>query len=79
MALALGDLPLALAQAAGYMASTGTPTADYLELLAARAAQILLVCIFIDGSACLLPGMKLGPWAGCCGLRRRRACFSARV
>ena len=41
VAAALGDLPLALAQAAGYMAGTGTPAAEYLELLAARAAQVL--------------------------------------
>ena len=41
VAQALGDLPLALAQAAGYMAGTGTPAAEYLDLLAARAAQIL--------------------------------------
>jgi len=41
VAQALGDLPLALAQAAGYMAGTGTLPAEYLDLLAARAAQIL--------------------------------------
>ena len=41
VAAALGDLPLALAQAAGYMAGTGTPAAEYLDLLAARAAQVL--------------------------------------
>ena len=41
VAQALGDLPLALAQAAGYMAGTGTPAGEYLELLAARAAQVL--------------------------------------
>jgi hypothetical protein len=38
---ALGDLPLALAQAAGYMEDTGTPAAEYLGVLATRAAQIL--------------------------------------
>jgi hypothetical protein len=37
----LGDLPLAIAQAAGYMADTGTPAGDYLGLLAVRAAEIL--------------------------------------
>ena len=37
----LGDLPLALAQAAGYMTATGTPAGEYLELLAARAGQVL--------------------------------------
>ncbi len=41
VAQALGDLPLALAQAAGYMAATGMSAAEYLDLLAARAAQIL--------------------------------------
>jgi len=41
VAAALGDLPLALAQAAGYMTSTGTPAAEYLGLLAARAGQVL--------------------------------------
>jgi TIR domain/NB-ARC domain len=41
VAAALGDLPLALAQAAGYMAGTGTPAAEYVDLLAARAAQVL--------------------------------------
>ena len=30
----LGDLPLAMAQAAGYMADTGTPAADTSSLLA---------------------------------------------
>ena len=41
VAQALGDLPLALAQAAGYMTATGTSAAEYLDLLAARAAQIM--------------------------------------
>ena len=41
VAQALGDLPLALAQTAGYMAGTGTPAGEYLDLLAARAAQVL--------------------------------------
>jgi hypothetical protein len=38
---ALGDLPLALAQAAGYMADTGMPADSYLSLMQARAAEIL--------------------------------------
>ena len=37
----LGDLPLALAQAAGFMAETGMPAAQYLELLQTRAGQLL--------------------------------------
>ena len=41
VAAALGDLPLAIAQAAGYMTGTGTAAAEYLDLLAARAGQIL--------------------------------------
>jgi hypothetical protein len=38
---ALGDLPLAVAQAAGYMAETGMSAAEYTGLLASRAAEIL--------------------------------------
>ena len=38
---AVGDLPLALAQAAGYMTSTGTSVGAYLDLLDARAAQVM--------------------------------------
>lgn len=38
---ALGDLPLALAQAVGYMADTGMPIDSYLNLLQSRAAEIL--------------------------------------
>jgi hypothetical protein len=41
VAQALGDLPLALAQAAAYMAGTGMAAGEYLDLLAARAAQLL--------------------------------------
>lgn len=41
VARALGDLPLAIAQAAGFMADTGISAAEYLELLAVRAAEIL--------------------------------------
>jgi hypothetical protein len=37
----LGDLPLALAQAAGFMAETGAAAAEYLDLLRTRAAQLL--------------------------------------
>jgi len=37
----LGDLPLAIAQAAGFMAETGTPAAQYLELLGTQAGQLL--------------------------------------
>jgi hypothetical protein len=41
VASALGDLPLAIAQAAGFMADTGIPAAEYLGLLAVRAEGIL--------------------------------------
>jgi hypothetical protein len=37
----LGDLPLALAQAAGFMAETGIAAAQYLELLQTQAGQLL--------------------------------------
>ena len=37
----LGDLPLAIAQAAGFMAETGMPAAQYLDLLRTRAAKLL--------------------------------------
>ena len=41
VAAAVDDLPLALAQAAGYMTSTGTPVGAYLDLLGTRAAQVM--------------------------------------
>ena len=41
LAAELGDLPLGIAQAAGYLASTGMPAGAYLNLLATRAAEIL--------------------------------------
>lgn len=41
VAAAVGDLPLALAQAAGYMTSTGTSADAYLDLLGTRAAQVM--------------------------------------
>jgi hypothetical protein len=37
----LGDLPLAVAQAAGFMAETGMPAVRFLDLLATRARQLL--------------------------------------
>jgi len=37
----LGDLPLAVAQAAGFMAETGMPAPQYLGLLRTRAGQLL--------------------------------------
>jgi tetratricopeptide (TPR) repeat protein len=40
LAEALGDLPLALAQAASYIESTGTPMAMYLELFETRRADL---------------------------------------
>ncbi|MBV9013736.1 MAG: tetratricopeptide repeat protein [Pseudonocardiales bacterium] len=41
VAEALGDLPLALAQAAAYLADTATGVQDYLRLLAERTTQLL--------------------------------------
>jgi transcriptional regulator with XRE-family HTH domain len=41
LAAELGDLPLAIAQAAGFMVSTGTPASHYLALLQTRAGQLL--------------------------------------
>jgi Tetratricopeptide repeat/NB-ARC domain len=41
VAAALGDLPLAVAQAAATMADTGMPAGEYTGLLATRAAEIL--------------------------------------
>ena len=38
---ALGDLPLAIAQAAGFMADAGIPAREYTGLLAVRATEIL--------------------------------------
>jgi tetratricopeptide (TPR) repeat protein len=41
LAAPLGDLPLALAQAAGYLAATGTSAARYVDLLRTQATQLL--------------------------------------
>ncbi len=41
VATALGDLPLALAQAGAHLADTATPVPDYLTLLAERTTQLL--------------------------------------
>jgi Domain of unknown function (DUF4062)/Tetratricopeptide repeat/NB-ARC domain len=41
LAAELGDLPLAVAQAAGFMTETGMPAAEYLDLLATRAGKLL--------------------------------------
>jgi transcriptional regulator with XRE-family HTH domain len=41
LAAELGDLPLAIAQAAGFIADTGTPPSQYLDLLRTRAGQLL--------------------------------------
>jgi transcriptional regulator with XRE-family HTH domain len=41
LAAELGDLPLAIAQAAGFMAHTGTQASQYLGLLQTRAGQLL--------------------------------------
>jgi hypothetical protein len=41
VAAAVGDLPLAVAQAASYMAPTGISGADYVQMVEGRAADIL--------------------------------------
>jgi transcriptional regulator with XRE-family HTH domain len=41
LAAELGDLPLAIAQAAGFMADTGMPADEFLVLLRTRAGQLL--------------------------------------
>ena len=41
LAAQLGDLPLAIAQAAGFMTETGMPAAQYLDLLQTQAGQLL--------------------------------------
>jgi hypothetical protein len=41
LAEALGDLPLALAQAAGFLAETGMPVDHYLQLLTTRTEELL--------------------------------------
>jgi transcriptional regulator with XRE-family HTH domain len=41
LAAELGDLPLAIAQAAGFMADTGMTAGEFLVLLATRAGQLL--------------------------------------
>ena len=41
LAAELGDLPLAIAQAAGVIGDAGLPTAEYLTLLRTRAGQLL--------------------------------------
>jgi tetratricopeptide (TPR) repeat protein len=41
LAQALGDLPLALAQAAGFLVETGMPVEHYLRLLDSRAEELL--------------------------------------
>ena len=41
LAAELGDLPLAIAQAAGFMADTGMAADEFAELLATRAGQLL--------------------------------------
>lgn len=55
LAAELGDLPLAVAQAASYMAESGTPAAEYLGLLKTRAARIL-----DEGQMLAYPGTLAG-------------------
>ncbi|MFC6089907.1 FxSxx-COOH system tetratricopeptide repeat protein [Saccharothrix lopnurensis] len=48
LAEALGDLPLAVAQAAAWRVETGMPAAEYLELLAEKQLELLDVTTTLD-------------------------------
>jgi tetratricopeptide (TPR) repeat protein len=48
LAEALGDLPLAIAQAAAWRAETGMPADEYLELLAEKQVELLDVATAVD-------------------------------
>lgn len=48
LAEALGDLPLAIAQAAAWRAETGMPASEYLELLADKELELLDVATTVD-------------------------------
>ncbi|WP_197043377.1 FxSxx-COOH system tetratricopeptide repeat protein [Saccharothrix sp. NRRL B-16314] len=48
LAEALGDLPLAVAQAAAWRVETGMPAAEYLELLAEKQLELLNVTTTLD-------------------------------
>ncbi|XVS66993.1 FxSxx-COOH system tetratricopeptide repeat protein [Actinosynnema sp. CA-299493] len=48
LAQALGDLPLAIAQAAAWRVETGMPAAEYLELLAEKQLELLDVTTTLD-------------------------------
>jgi tetratricopeptide (TPR) repeat protein len=48
LAEALGDLPLAIEQAAAWRAATGMPAAEYLELLEEKTAELLQVARPLD-------------------------------
>ncbi|WP_367129549.1 FxSxx-COOH system tetratricopeptide repeat protein [Saccharothrix sp. HUAS TT1] len=48
LAKALGDLPLAVAQAAAWRVETGMPAAEYLELLAEKQLELLNVTTTLD-------------------------------
>jgi tetratricopeptide (TPR) repeat protein len=59
IANALGDLPLALAQAAGLMAETGMSAADYLSELTGQAGIVLAESPPIGYSATLAAALRL--------------------
>ncbi len=70
LAAQLRDLPLAVAQAAGFMAQIGTPTGQYLELL--RMPHLLAASLATTGN----PRLR---WTAChaCGYLRARGDTSA--
>ena len=55
LAEGLGDLPLAVVQAASYMAESGMPAAEYRQLVETRAA-----CILNEGQVVAYPGTLAG-------------------
>jgi hypothetical protein len=62
----LGDLPLALAQTAVFLAETGMPAGQYADLIGTRAAQ--LMC---EGRPCAARTRPQPNWPGCARSRPR--------
>jgi len=59
VATALGDLPLAVGQACAFLAETGMAVAEYLQLLEARAAEVLAQGVPVSYSASLAASYQL--------------------
>ena len=76
LAAELGDLPLAAAQAAGYLEQTGLPSADYLRRFRTHRADLLA-----RGDVLGYPGGSTPPgrcrWSGSAARTRPRcSCWS---